>query len=398
MWRRHLDDPRWHLIFVCLLLVPLFAINGRWGQDANGDTEAVAVAAWQLANNGSLDLSEYGSAPDLDDLNIWYVTDRRGRIVSNRAPGLIALATPAYYVAGDAFSNAPATATALIVTLTALIVLWWAFRRLVPIAFATGAILVFAMGTTTWPISSAELWPHGPGQLWAAAAVASISSGSHLAAGSAFALSITTRPITGIFALVTGVGESWRFRSWRPALKIGLASIVGLAALVLYNRYLFGGWSVTGGYSDDFTTGAIERFALQPYLSNLFEMFLGIRHGFLTTSPILGIAAMGAIQYRKHLEQWMITLAWSGILYLVVHAALNRASGGLVVFYRYPLAAIVLMSPALLVGAQKIWNSGKGGRMVLVAASTVSVLLQILNVFVFSCWYTNPVVPACLLP
>lgn len=398
------DSPKrplrahWHIVLLLIVLVPLFAINGRWGQNANGDTTAVAVPAWQLANKGTLDLSEYEViSENLDELGIWYVNDARGRVVSNRMPGLIAMTTPAYLMSDDDFSNAPATATALVATVIALLLMWHVFRKLVPLAFATSSVLVFALGTTTWAISAAEMWPHGPGQLWAAMAVLFTSSGTYLATGGAYALSITTRPLTGVFAAITGLNESWRTRSLMPALKVALASSLGVVALLLYNRYLYGSWSLSGGYSDTFTTGAVERFELVPYLINLLAVFVGPLNGFLTTSPVLGVAAYGAIRYRNRIQPWMLSLAISGIVYLVIHAALNRASGGLIVFYRYPLASLVLMSPALLMGARAIWESSRRGERILVISALASVALQVLNVFVFSCWNTSPVVPVCLL-
>ena len=395
---RRFDDPRWHLLLIVLIVVPLYAVNGRWGQSANGDTTAVAVPAWQLANEGTLDLSEFEVIADnLDGLGIWYVNDVRGRIVSNRMPGLIAMTTPAYLASGDDFSNAPATATALTATVAALLLMWHVFRKLVPLVFATSSILVFALGTTTWAISAAEIWPHGPGQLWAAMAVLFTSGGAYLATGVAFALSITTRPLTGIFAAVTGIAESWRLRSFLPAFKVALASSVGLAALLIYNRYLYGSWSLSGGYSDSFTTGALESFEFLPYLNNLLAVFIGPLNGFLTTSPVIGVAAYGVVRYRDRVQPWMLSLAASGIVYLIVHAALNRASGGLIVFYRYPLAPLVLMSPALLMGARALWESSRRGERVVVVTALVSVALQVLNIFVFSCWNTSPVVPTCVL-
>ena len=78
-----------HLVLITVILVPLFALNGRWTDHANPDTVAVAAPAWQLANRGTLDLSEYDViANNLEELGRWYVEGADGRIVEATAlPG-----------------------------------------------------------------------------------------------------------------------------------------------------------------------------------------------------------------------------------------------------------------------------------------------------------------------
>lgn len=389
-----------YLLLLLVAIVPLFALNGRWEPGGNPDTQAVAVAAWHLAGEGTLDLTDVGTiAADREHLDRWYVYDKTGRIVSNRAPGLIALAVPAYWIAkSEPYATAPATAVALLATTIAVVVCWRVFCRLVDVVFATVAALVLALGTSTWAISASELWPHGPGQLWASIAVVSISVGSYFVTGWAYAASALTRPLTLVSAAVLGISEGWRTRSWTPVIRIGTVSMIGAVAFILYNRWLFGTWSLTGGYSSHFTTGAVERFDLGDYSSNLFQMFLGPDHGFLVVSPILGFALIGALLAWQSLPSWVKSLAWSGLGYLLIHAALNRASGGLAAFYRYPLEAIVLASPMFLLGAKDLWDRRSTFlRQLLVLAAVTSVLLQVVHIRI-NCVSTSPDLVSCFLP
>jgi hypothetical protein len=393
--RRH----PWHLVALVILVLPLFIYGARWGVDGNMDAIAVDVAAWEVSRSGTLDLSGYEAiSSNLEELDRWFLTTESGEVVSNRAPGLIALAIPSYLaLSPEPFSVAPGTLIAVIATFLAVLITWRVLLPLVGPTPATVSAFVLALGTTTWAVSSSELWPHAPGQLWAALTILALSISGYWAVGLAQAASITTRPLTAIFAFVIGIRESFRLRSWRPAVRVGLASSVGLMAVIVYNRLVFESWSIRGGYSDNFTTGAVDRFDLIHYAQNVWEMFLGLPNGVLITSPILAVGLIGVIWFRKQIPGWAISALLAGFVYLLVHAALNRASGGAAAFYRYPLEAIVLSAPALTVGAWHLFQRSRVWSRIVVAMATVSVVLQFFNVFYFACFVTDPVVNTCIL-
>lgn len=397
--RSRLQDRRKHLALITVLVIPLYIFNARWGIEGNLDAIAVGLPAYQLVQQGTLNLSGYEVVTqDLEELDRWFIELPGGEVVSNRAPGLIGLTVPAYAaIQQRGFGNGPATVVALLTTFAAVLLTWRVLESLVGLGAATVAALTLALGTTTWGVSSSELWPHGPGQLWASLVILSLSLGSYLGAGVAFALSVTTRPLTGFFALFTGVLESWRRRSVTPALAIGGMTAIGVTAVIAYARIVFDRWSLRGGYSADFTTGAIERFTPFGYLHNVWEMFLGLPNGVLVTTPILGLALVAAVAFRDEIPGWARSVAWAGLGYLLIHAALNRASGGLAIFYRYPLEAIVLAAPALTIGAHRLWQRGRIWSRMVVAAVSISIALQFAHVFIISCSITDPVVRACLL-
>ncbi len=393
------EEQRWHILALLILLLPLFAWNARWDETVNPDAEAAAVAAWQLSETGTLDLSEHESITEnLDNLQLWYVPGRDNTIVSNRPPGLIGIAFPSYFLAGSSrFSFVPSTLTAMALTMASLVIVWWLLRGLTDPRFATVATGVLALGTTTWAISSAELWPHGPDQFWASVALIGLSTRRFALAGAGFALSVLTRPITVVFAAVAGIVEGWRQRSIKPAFVIAVVTAVGVVLLLAYNWAVFGAFSIRGGYSSAITAGAVERFTILDYARNLFSMFVGAPNGFLLLSPVLGVATFGLIRYWKRVPGWARSGALAALAYLLVHAFFNRASGGLPVMYRYPLEAITLASAALGFAAWTMARESRLGGRFLLATAVLSIVIQGYYIFVVSCVVLNPERNTCFV-
>lgn len=378
------------LALAAVALVALFVANARWESSANVDVVATDVPAWSLVDRSTLDLSDY-SYP-----NPWFVEDRFGRIASDRAPGLIATALPAYAIMQpDEFSNTPGTMTALLLTLAAVGVVVWLSIPLVGTGAALVSGLIFALGTTTWAVSSSQLWPHGPGQFSAILAVAGFAASRYMGAGLATAWAVTMRPIAAVYATVMGILESWQKRDWRPALKYGLVSACGILLVLAYNRWLFGRWSLVGGPVHSLIGGFGESFTIRWYAQNLWTMFFSLRHGLFVLSPIVAVATIGTIVHRKAVPSWAWSAAIGGGGYLLIHAAFNRASGGAQVFYRYPLEALALAAVALAVGGAALYRSSPSGRLLVIWSAGISIAIQFINVFYLSCITANPNTIAC---
>lgn len=372
------DRQRTALTFFAI--AALFALVGRWSIPANVDVIATDVPAWRVATEQTLEVEL------LEEANPWIVSDKEGRPVSNRAPGLIATPVPAYAIAQPSdFTNLPGTATALLMTLGALYILHRLLIRHFDHNFSLVSILVLALGTTTWTISAAQLWPHGPGQFWLALALMGAASSRYALTGSAFGLAILTRPITAVPAAVVGLRQAWRERRWGPAIKVGVLSVLGVAVLALYNRWLFGSAGVAGEQSSPVVERTLQSYNPLDYLGNLFEMYLGVPNGFLLFSPVILVAAVGVIQIWRTIPDWARSGALAGLIYLLVHAAANRASGGMQIFYRYPLEALALALPALAWGAHKLWQAGGLPRRLLLYTSLFSIAMQFVNAFYISC-------------
>jgi len=318
--------------------------------------------------------------------NPWVVKGPNGNF-SNRPPGNFLVAWPAYVLTGGpTFSSAPATATAVLLTAAALAFLFLTLTKVMNVGSALVAVAVFGLGTATWPISSAQLWPHGIGQLTAAIAICGLASERYLLSGVAFGAGILIRPPTALFPAVTGVGESLNSPAGRlrPLLSIGIPSAVGLAALMLYNLSVFGELGISGGYSPAFADN-LTSMPWSDYVSNLVAMFAGPRNGLFLWSPVILIALVALPLVWKEAPSWSRTAFIAGVVYLVVHARLNRASGGLAFNYRYPLEPLVLMAPLVGVAAQELFQRSGLARVMVTVGAVFSILLQALYVFTLTC-------------
>lgn len=357
------------------------------------DAIAAGAPAWRLVEAGTLDLS------DLEGQNPWLVEDVHGRLVSERAPGLVAFAIPGYFVwRVQGFTNGPASLVALVATIGAILIVWKLARDAYGDRVAVVSALVLAVGTTTWAVASAQLWPHGVGQLLAMLTVSAVAAGSYTKAGFASAVAITVRPMAAVYAGVVGLWEGWRRRDAWVTVRYGAICLAGAALLLLYNRWLFGTWSLVGGTNATGITGSFgSQEALPGYWLNLWNMFFGFSNGLFVWSPIVLVSAYGALRFKNQIPGWAMGTGLAAIAYLLVHAAFNRSSGGMELFYRYPLEALALSSIALIGGAKAVYGSGRIGRWAVVFTAGFSVAVQFLNVFYLSCRMATPNVPACFL-
>jgi hypothetical protein len=360
----------------------VYATTAIWEEsEVNVDAVAAALPAWSLAAHGTIDL------PASALVNPW-VIDRPDGNFSNRPPGNFLVAVPAYLVAGapESFSNAPATATAVVLTAAAMAVLFLTLTRLTSDRAALLAVIVVGFGTATWPISSAQLWPHGVGQLAAAVGLFGLATDRYLLGGLGFAGGLLVRPPTAIFSAITGlwISADAAPRRWRPVLSIGLTSFASLGLLMLYNKVVFGALSVSGGYPTRYS-GSLASMPWSDYARYLLEMFGLPRNGLFVWSPIILVALFASLREWKRAPAWAKASLIAGLVYLIVHARLNRASGGLAFNYRYPLEPLVLMTPLLTLGAVAWVRRGGTTRLLVFAGAAVSVLLQALYVFTLTC-------------
>lgn len=355
------------LLLVAVLL-PVYWLTAVFGAEINVDAEAAALPAWNLAVRGELDLR------DVDTANPWLV-EGDDRVASNRPPGLWLLAVPFYLVAGgDEFRPGPSTAAAVVLTLAALVVVHLLLRTLVPGRWALGATFVLALGTATWPISSAQLWPHGPAQLLLAVGLLAALHRRAVIEGAAATWLILLRPVLAVVPAALLALRARRRAAGTVPLAIALA--VGLTTIVLYNAWMFGEPSLSGGYQDTFRENLRGQHPVA-YVGNLLAFFVGPDNGALVWSPVLVVGIAAAVATWRELPAWTRDAALAGLAYLVVHARLNRASGGLPFDYRYPIEAITLATPALVLAVHRSGYVARTvPRIVLGLAIAAGVVLQ----------------------
>lgn len=373
--------PTWKTAFgVAVASATLFALTAEWGIDQNVDAVAAALPAWSLAETGSISLPAFAA------INPWVAEGAIG-LVSNRPPGVWLLATMAYAMARpftDGFTVWPATLTAIITTVSAVALMFVVFDRLVDRRTAATAALVFAFGTATWPISAAQLWPHGTVQLWLAAGMLASVGNRSIGAGIADGMAILTRPPTAVIAAVRGIHLAWARRRWMPLFAVGGPAVVGTAALLTYNRVVFGSWGVSGGYGSDFGDN-LTSMSLRAWASNAFGMFVDPQNGLLIWSPVVLAIAPAVPSAWRRAPDWCRGGALAGVVYVLVHARLNRVSGGLPFDYRYQLPLATLAAPLLVVSYRDIADRSPRWARIVAAAALLSVLLQLANATLLDC-------------
>ncbi len=353
--------PAWATFL--MVLVPLLTVylvsNEREHQ--NVDAITAALPAWEIATHGDVDLTRFA------DLPLPAIVESGGRTVSVVPPGTTFVAVPFYLAAGDELagrlpSMVPAAVTGSVVTALAMAILHLGFRRLVSPSVAVVAALLAGLGTSTWTISSDQLWPHGPTQLWLATAVVATAARRHLASGLAFAAAVVTRPVTAVAAAATGLTLGWLHRHWKPVVLVGIGAATGVLGLSIYNQVVF---DTFGPFTEHYGGWHIERAATRGplwYLGNVIGSLVGPFHGFLVWSPFLLVLLPGLPRAWRAAPEWVRAAALGGAVYMLVHLWLNRQSGGLAYNYRYPLAMMTMAAPLLLLSCRE-WVAGAGERV-----------------------------------
>lgn len=357
--------------FAMAIAVPLFLlflVTATRSLPYHIDAFTNVLTAYEVGAEGSFYLDEHDHLTSLEaHRNVAWVVDARDSVASQYPPGAALIAAPIYAVwPGEASptvvrgSNDPeagpfdvvlppflpaaiAASFAVSVSLGALGVV---FRRFGGARAAVSGVAVAGLGTTAWSVASNQLWQHGPAMMWIALGLA-FSAGSALAAGFAFGGAILTRPPTAVIAAATGLLMAWRERRFSIALRVGLGSLAGLAAVVAFNAWIFGEASISGGYGDGFNQNAVSGDALL-FGKNVFLGLVSPTRGVLVWSPFLLLLMPGLRAAWKAAPGWVRGAALGGALYLLIQWKAGRYSGGGgYVGYRYPLEALTAAAPLL---------------------------------------------------
>lgn len=305
------------------------------------DIEATSIPAWHFVETGSWDLSTQERG------NLWFVETDRG-LRSNRTPGLIASATFGYALTApftDGFEDWPGTAVAVVTAWLAVLVVAATADRLKK-GLWLPAVVLFGLGTATWSVSSGQLWPHAPVQLTIAIAVYYLARERNLTAGLALGVGVIMRPAVILFGFGLAVIKGVQERSWRPVLTIGGPSALAALVFVAYNQVLFGSWSPLAGY--DAVGGLWYEEGLVGSIGNIGTAFFGRYNGVLLWSAWIPVCFVLFLMKPKSGPAWMRYTPLLAVAFIVVHSTMEVASGGLTYNYRYPLEAVTLAAPALL--------------------------------------------------
>lgn len=355
------------------------------------------LTAQSLAATGSPILNNQEDLADEETWAVfgWVVSSRRGP-VSQYPPGTAAFATPFYLLdTGTDTSIVNSTnqpdAAPIEVEVPAL----WpaAIAGSLAVAIAAGATAVtvatvtasrpwaiaaagtLVLGTGLWLNGGYQLWQHGVGSMWVALGLLLSSRQQWLPAGLAFGLGIITRPPVAVLAAAIGLWVAIQQKKIRPVILVGVGSGLGLAALLVYNYWLFDAITITGGYTagnPDEATYTERIIGQDPtfFLENLAGGLFSPGRGLLLWSPFIIVAIFGLRGAWDRAPAWAIAGALGGLALLILQLRLNRYSGGAGFYsYRYPIEAVVASAPMLAVSLKSVAEHRTGLRLVVLSAA-----------------------------
>jgi hypothetical protein len=352
------------------------------------DPFTYTVAAWSLGSRGSLVLEdyEYFLSSEAPPGVIGMVEGAIGP-VTVAPPGVVLHAAPLYVIfnqplrsatvlgpTGDLVTYAvppiwPGALVAAFVTAAACGVTFLSLRRLADLRLALGGALVLAFASGCWAVSSQALWRHGPTMLWVALGVLWTTPLPSWRAGAAWIPAILTRPQSVIVPAAIGGYQAIKDQRM-PPLPQAVAPVAGLLALVVYNRFVFGSWSVLGGFARGWEARD-PGLDVAGWLTNMAFALAHPTRGLLSISPFLLILVPGLPTAWRRADQWVRATAIGGVAYFCLQYYLQDYAGGDRYFgYRYPLEALVAWAPLLFL-SYRDWVSESMFRKVVFAAGVV---------------------------
>jgi hypothetical protein len=299
------------------------------------DTDLNSLQTRALVLHGDIDLSRYR----LDPRALW--VSWRGARYSIYGVGVSLPALPVYapLVRLGASENLLQAAASIPFVAAAAILLFRLLSGLFSRWVAWGWTVVFALGTTMWPLAAMAFYQNGPTQLFQVLGLLGLFSrrrGGPALAGFGFAAAAMVRPLAG-FALAFA-GLFYLLRDRRALGPYVAGALAPLAVIVVQNRWIWGGW-LTGGYSHNIAgfRGDVPKA--------LWELLFGWWRGMLVYSPVLGMGfvglAMALRRARGFVESRLLVAGATALATILLYARFTTWWGGLNQFgYRYLLDAV----------------------------------------------------------
>lgn len=246
-----------------------------------------------------------------------------------------------------------------------------AATALVSVPVAVAAAVVYALGTTTWAISSQALWQHGPAELALAGLCLSLLAPGRprhaVLAGVFAALGVLARPTMLIFALAATLFV-WRERRSQLVWFLSLP-MIGAAALLLYTlRYLH---LVTAGSYGYFTA---------PSLDALWGLLFSPNRGLFIYTPVAALALPLLLAPRRVRGTWLSYAGLGVAGYLVLYSAWYGWRGGQCYGPRFLTDMLPVLALYAAPTAERLWREQRY-RVLIIALAAYSVVVQGIGVF-----------------
>lgn len=334
----------WLLLFAVIVAMYVATFSFR----NISDTDLNSLQTRALALHGDVDLARYRDILPQPSHN----RERDGHVYSIYGVGVSLTALPIYAVAArmDLSDKTLQAAAAVPFVAAGAVILLRLLLRLFPRPIAVGSSIVYAFGTTMWPLAAMGFFQHGPASLFQAIGLTGLfSDGRRAAAIAGFGFGVATLVRPTLFVPLAVVGLLYLVESRRSLFLYAAAAIPPLLAVLVQNRWIWGTW-LKGGYAevDVGYQGDVPRA--------LWGLLFGWYRGLFVYSPVLILAVVGAAfafkKLREPFERRLVALAVSAVALVLVYSRFTTWYGGTTQFgYRYLLDvvpfAVVLMAYGL---------------------------------------------------
>ena len=278
------------------------------------DTELNSLQTRALVLHGDIDLARYRI-----DLSRYQgpggnlVVERDGHVYSVYGVGVSLVAAPFYapLIRLDVSEHALQGTVAIAYAAAAVVAMLILLLRFVPRPVAILSTIVFAFGTSLWPVASMAFFQQAPVMFFTALGLLGLFSASPRGAalaGGAIGMATVVRPTMAIPLAVMGLFHLGLGR--RRLVPYGLGALLPVAFVLVQSRWIWGSW-LKGGYSH------IGVPYNAPFGEAIGGLTIGWWRGLLIYTPFLVLSVMGWLLAMKRftVERERI-LAFLGISFL----------------------------------------------------------------------------------
>lgn len=340
-----------------LFVIVMGAYASTMSTQMSLDPASAHVAAWNLVANGTTSIDALNYLEDHPLREVW-VTQNGEHDVISRAPGTIAVAIPAYYVSHvllgvEEFSSWPGIVTAMILTASAIVLMFFALLSKIEVRLAFFVCLGLGLGTPMWSVSAEGVWPHTLTALGIAAMAWAASRSLWWLVGLFAGFSVWGRVHMAFVAATLGLLEAWRSRDWRIAAAVGLPSIALLGLMAVWSRWMYGQWRLTGNYSHTWVADVSDRYP-NLFLNEL-GLFFSLGRGIFVWTPVALLLIPAVWRAWRELPSWTRSLLWGGVVYTLVQGFMIRFQGGDSFWgYRLGIELVVCATPAVAFSLHRV--------------------------------------------
>jgi hypothetical protein len=344
--------PSWFFGSVLLIAVAaVYALTA--GRNVSLDVWTANFSSWRIAigNGPHIDGVTVPGIADNGLRPVWVIENSDGHQAIGRAPGVVAAAIPAYWLAQPAAMTAlPGAITAAFLTAASLWLLFGALEPRLGRRQALLATLLFGFTTPVWTVAADGMWPHTLtvlgicGMAWAA------QRERWWLVGLFGGIALWGRLHAALICALLGVLLAVRRRRPSIAISAGLNSGALLALMGWWTHWMFGTWDPTSAYSASQFTDYASRKGID--VVNHLGFWVSPDRGMLIWTPLLILLVPALVKGWRDVPDWSRDLLLGGVVYTLLQLTLNRFSGGDTFYgYRIGLELLACAAPALAFAA-----------------------------------------------